>query len=105
MSMFKKAGTNPYLEKCAGCGKWFTNFSNETYCPDCMVNRPKIINIIDGRADMCGDGVWDYNEPSVLYICDRRRCQSCNPECSYTSDISHAKNFEKIGDVCKEVPR
>lgn len=31
---------------------------------------------------------------NVLYLCDRRACEKCSPECHYTSDISHAKNFE-----------
>lgn len=30
----------------------------------------------------------------VLYICDRRRCDTCNPECNHTDDVRHAKNFE-----------
>lgn len=36
---------------------------------------------------------------SVLYLCDRKACgenHKCG-ECSHTSDIVHAKNFEKIG--------
>lgn len=32
--------------------------------------------------------------PSVLYLCDRRACKHCSPECHHTSDIAHAKNFE-----------
>ena len=33
------------------------------------------------------------NEP-VLYLCDRRACERCSPECHLTLDIKHAKNFE-----------
>lgn len=28
-----------------------------------------------------------------LYLCDRRKCKDCHSECSYTFDITHAKNF------------
>lgn len=33
-------------------------------------------------------------DPRVLYLCDRRSCQKCNPDCFLTSDIRHAVNFE-----------
>lgn len=29
----------------------------------------------------------------VLYLCDRRACDKCSPECFHTSDIRHAKHF------------
>jgi len=32
--------------------------------------------------------------PRVLYLCDRRACQKCNPECHLTADIRHAASFE-----------
>ena len=31
---------------------------------------------------------------SVLYLCDRRACDRCNPDCYYTADVRHAKHFE-----------
>ena len=31
----------------------------------------------------------------VFYICDRKACANCSPECFHTTDISHAKNFTK----------
>ena len=35
---------------------------------------------------------------SILYICDRKKCDNCSfPECQLTSDISHAVNFIKTG--------
>jgi hypothetical protein len=36
----------------------------------------------------------------VAYVCDGRACaDGCNnPECRHTCDISHAKNFEYVGD-------
>ena len=33
-----------------------------------------------------------------LYICDRKKCgERCSPECTHTSDIDHAVNFEFDG--------
>lgn len=32
--------------------------------------------------------------PKVFYVCDRRACEKCDPDCKYTSDITHAVNFE-----------
>lgn len=34
----------------------------------------------------------------VLYLCDRRACDGgcLNEDCSHTSDIRHAKNFESV---------
>lgn len=36
----------------------------------------------------------DYpTKPSPLYLCDKRACKHCSPECRHTKDITHAKNF------------
>lgn len=34
----------------------------------------------------------------ILYLCDRKKCEMCHPECAHTNDITHAANFtqEKI---------
>ena len=33
----------------------------------------------------------------ILYLCNGKRCKECNnTECSYTSDIKFAKNFEYV---------
>lgn len=32
----------------------------------------------------------------VLYVCDRRACHKCYPECHHTSDISHAVHFVRF---------
>ena len=37
-------------------------------------------------------------DPAINYICDRRACTECHPECSHTTDIRHAQNFELVGD-------
>ena len=36
--------------------------------------------------------------PVKLYLCDRKQCVSCNPECKHTTNIEHAVNFIKFGD-------
>ncbi|MGN0180390.1 MAG: hypothetical protein ACI4DY_13285 [Monoglobaceae bacterium] len=33
-------------------------------------------------------------DKKLYYICDRRACETCRPECTHTSDIRHAENFE-----------
>lgn len=38
----------------------------------------------------------------VVYLCDRRKCENCNPECTHTSDIKHAVNFRSNGAVFEE---
>lgn len=32
---------------------------------------------------------------TVLYLCDRKACEHCEPECNHTSKIEHAINFMK----------
>lgn len=34
----------------------------------------------------------------VMFLCDRKACgDACpNPDCSHTSDITHAKNFDWV---------
>ena len=40
---------------------------------------------------------------NILYLCDQRACPNCSyPECEYTTDIRHAKNFEYMGGYVKE---
>lgn len=37
----------------------------------------------------------EYND--ILYLCDRRACNSCGyPRCKHTRDIRHAKNFNVV---------
>lgn len=33
------------------------------------------------------------SRPPVLYLCDRKACETCSPECFHTTDIRHARNF------------
>lgn len=34
--------------------------------------------------------------PKIFYICDRKKCENCNPDCKHTSDILHAVNFKSV---------
>ena len=29
----------------------------------------------------------------IYYICDRKACANCDPNCKHTNKIAHAKNF------------
>ena len=29
----------------------------------------------------------------ILFICDRKKCKRCNPDCMHTSDPEHAAHF------------
>ena len=40
----------------------------------------------------------DKADADILYICDRRACEVCDPNCRVTKDIRHAKNFELFGN-------
>lgn len=31
--------------------------------------------------------------PLIYYVCDRMACHPCNPDCKYTRNVAHAKNF------------
>lgn len=33
---------------------------------------------------------------NILYLCDRRACETCNILCNHTEDATHAKSFETV---------
>lgn len=43
------------------------------------------------------------NNDRVFYLCDRKACETCVDSCNHTSDISHAVNFEIVGDAFFEI--
>ena len=47
----------------------------------------------------------DYRRGTdILYLCDRQACPNCSyPNCEYTTDIRHAKNFEYVAGYVREV--
>lgn len=57
------------------------------------------------RADEPVNAVEKTPTMSVLYLCDRRKCDRCNPECKRTEDVRHAKHFEvgEYGGYIQEV--
>lgn len=44
----------------------------------------------------------DEYKKDVVYICDQRECDNCSNFCKHTSNIEHAKNFEKVGSIYYE---
>lgn len=48
----------------------------------------------------CVDPEDEENKPTIVYLCDRKRCnddQTCESiDCDHTMDIRHAKNFEML---------
>ncbi|ADL03361.1 hypothetical protein [Lacrimispora saccharolytica] len=34
------------------------------------------------------------NVENIMFLCDRRACDTCLKECKHTSDIKHAENFQ-----------
>lgn len=34
----------------------------------------------------------------VFFVCDRKACAKCSPDCSHTSNITNAKNFNLFFD-------
>lgn len=66
------AGTNPFL------------------CIDCW-NR--VMTSMEDAVEM------EKTETKIAYICDRQACENCDyPTCQHTTDISHAVNFEEVGE-------
>lgn len=42
-------------------------------------------------------------QQKILYLCDRRACEKCSyPDCQHTTDVYHARNFERIDDIFVE---
>ena len=51
---------------------------------------------------MCLGLASGYKKPKkekVIYICNRKRCENCHPECQHTSDIRFAADFTKVDDT------
>ena len=59
---------------------------------------PFLLSAIQSRdrhiAELKSKLGW-MRECGVLYQCDRRACDTCNPDCFLTKDICHAANFER----------
>ena len=98
-------------------------YCTERLCTGCIlekISRPDVTCADDSLDDseieenfrVMWRGLMDEEdrcvEPEVnqiRYICDRRACEVCDPNCRVTKDIRHAKNFELKGRAMVEVDR
>lgn len=46
----------------------------------------------------------DKQAGKIYYVCDRKKCAPCDPDCKHTSDITHAKNFTPATGGGRAVP-
>lgn len=57
---------------------------------------PFLVSAVHARDDKIRE-LEDRPTPAFreipIFECDRRACNKCNPVCSHTPDIRHAKNF------------
>lgn len=47
------------------------------------------------RCIILPPGLEKTNE-RVFFLCDRKQCENCSPECRHTTDVSHAVNFHQL---------
>lgn len=47
------------------------------------------------RCVVIPNGLRLVSDP-MFYLCDRKACAHCHPECRHTTDIKHAINFEVV---------
>lgn len=75
-----------FKSRCPSASGWCD--SKESHSAECV---PFLLNAYENLKSGPAD---------VFYLCDRRACRNCSPisECSHTSNIEHAVNFERIGD-------
>lgn len=67
----------------------------EMYLKDLRKSRNKLQYKLEHQHELTED---------VIFLCDGKQCEVChNNECCHTTDITYAKNFEKIGDSYWEV--
>lgn len=67
-----------------------------------VLEKHGVSNCDIGRMSLADVPVVDSGDNRTQFLCDRRKCEVCNPSCSHTSDISHAKNFRLIGSIFVE---
>ena len=51
------------------------------------------------------EGAQSYIKPKkTLFICNRKRCANCYPECSHTTEARFAKNFiiDELGNLIEK---
>lgn len=38
-------------------------------------------------------------EKQIFYICNKKQCKKCNPECNHTTNIEFSKNYKTIPSI------
>ena len=79
--------------------RYFWNYAYDDNYLEAMDDLRKSRNKLQYKLEHQHDLTED-----VIFLCDGQQCEVChNDECCHTTDITHAKNFEKIGDSYWEV--
>lgn len=57
----------------------------------------QVKKVIDKYIKIDDRNFWydDKSPKKILYLCDGGQCETCSNECNHTTDIDHAKNFNK----------
>ena len=105
-----ESGHADMLDKAADAIETLSNginvYADEAFkrAQECADLRRRIEELIDKYAEKAADTPAPAPAPSpvILYICDRRACDSCHPDCMYTSDIRHACSFNMDGKIMRE---
>jgi len=50
------------------------------------------------------DIIPEQEPKKILYLCDKRACETCHPDCTHTHDVTHAKNFRLMNHSFLEEP-
>lgn len=84
------------------------------------MNREEAINVIKGARKYLtvGNPIWNVKKvdeafdmaiealkeprPKIAFACDGRKCGEDCSECGRTTDIEHAKNFIRLGEIYLE---
>ena len=73
-------------------------YSDEAFkrAQECADLRRRIAELVEKyeKEAACAPDPAPAPSPATLYICDRRACDRCNPDCKHTTDIRHAYHFE-----------
>lgn len=58
------------------------------------------IPTIGEQVDALEMAIEALEKPKVAFLCDGRKCgNECSEICFRTTDVSHAKNFVRVGDA------
>lgn len=73
------------------------------YCNERDELRLRIEELVDKYEEQtAAERTAPAPDPVVHYLCDRRVCEWCSPECKHTTDPRHAKHFEFSGGALFE---